>query len=93
MFDQVSWIAAAAGQNESSWYMWDHTGWYWGMGIHWMFWVALILLTLAIGFGLIRSSIRPAPATKKSALAILDDRYARGEIDRGEYLERKQDIS
>lgn len=32
------------------------------------------------------------PATQASALAILSERYARGEIDREEYLARKSDL-
>lgn len=89
----ATWIGATATQNDTSWYMWDHPSWYWGMGIHWFFWIALVVLLFAAGFSLIRSSTRPEDATKRSAIAILEDRYARGEIDRGEYLERKRDLT
>jgi len=34
-----------------------------------------------------------ADRSGRSARDILDDRYARGEIDREEYMKRKQDIS
>jgi uncharacterized membrane protein len=34
----------------------------------------------------------PAPAAAPSLLAILEERYARGEIGREEFLQRKQDL-
>ncbi|GAB4265510.1 MAG: hypothetical protein Kow00122_20500 [Thermoleophilia bacterium] len=35
----------------------------------------------------------PAAPASVNALAILDDRYARGEIDRDEYLQRRRDLT
>ena len=35
---------------------------------------------------------QPAILPAAGALALLDDRYARGEIDRAEYLQRKGDL-
>ena len=34
----------------------------------------------------------PAPA-RRGANAVLDERYARGDIDRQEYLQRREDLS
>ena len=34
----------------------------------------------------------PAPNARKEALDILEGRYARGEIQRDEYLQKKQDL-
>jgi putative membrane protein len=34
----------------------------------------------------------PAPGSRKEALDILEARYARGEIQRDEYLQKKQDL-
>jgi len=42
---------------------------------------------------LIRSPKRALGERETSAKALLDARYARGEIDRGEYLERKRDLA
>ncbi len=35
---------------------------------------------------------QPASPPAAGALALLDDRYARGEIDRDEYLQRRRDL-
>ena len=34
----------------------------------------------------------PTPPPSSPALQVLDDRYARGDIDREEFLQRKQDL-
>lgn len=71
---------------------WDHTSWYGVMGFHGIFWLSLLALAVfvvVIVFGLLR---RSRTAEDGSALAVLDTRYARGEIDRGAYLERKRDL-
>ncbi|MBK5265407.1 MAG: SHOCT domain-containing protein [Alphaproteobacteria bacterium] len=65
---------------------------------HIAFWL-LLLLALVIGVFAMLRSVRSgsnkgdsgkAPPT---ALDLLDQRYARGEIDREDYLQRKQDIA
>jgi len=38
------------------------------------------------------SGSAPAPSSRKEALDILEARYARGEIQREEYLQKKQDL-
>lgn len=68
----------------------------WGMGFGWIFMIlfwGLIILGIA---GLVRwlsSSNRntnlPPP---KTALEILEERYARGEIDRDEFEQKKHDL-
>lgn len=78
---------------------WNHMGdWSWGWGIFGMsmmvlFWGAIILLV----FYAVRSSVSQsqgidAIATRETdrALAILQERYARGEIDREEYETRRR---
>jgi putative membrane protein len=101
MLDRADLVQA--GSDGAPWY-WDHVMSGWAMGLHGVFWlllIALILVVLVIasrsGFrGSVSSGVDPglAPgADGSSALAILGARYARGEIDRGEYLERKKDLS
>lgn len=78
---------------------WGHMGdWSWGWGIFGMsmmvlFWGAIILLvfyavrsTMSQSQG---SSTNATPETDR-ALAILQERYARGEIDREEYETRRR---
>jgi putative membrane protein len=64
----------------------------WGLGWIWMilFWVLLILGIVALvrwlGGG-------PAGAPReKDALGVLKERYARGEIDREEFEQKKRDL-
>lgn len=76
---------------------WMHGGGYWlGMGLHGLFW---LLLVAAIVVGIIwavRASGRPYESAARkagsSAREVLDERYARGDIDREEYLARRKDL-
>lgn len=62
---------------------------WWGMA-NAIFWVAVVCLLFAAG----RGPRRPAgPFWRNSqALDILEQRYARGEIGRDEYLQKKNDL-
>jgi len=71
---------------------------YGGYGLfHMIFWVVALV---AIVFGvvwLVRSlapaaSAHNAPMKRAGGLDILEQRYARGEIDRDEYLQKKTDL-
>ncbi len=57
-------------------------------GFMWLFWiVVIIVIILAI------KAIGGRPAEKRmSALDVLDERYARGEIGREEYEQKRKDI-
>ena len=52
----------------------------------WLFMTAVVVL----GVWLIWSTTRQQP--RRHAADLLDERYARGELDRDEYLERKADL-
>jgi putative membrane protein len=81
--------------------MWmDYEGY--GMGWHWLgwlgmafFWLVLVLLVLAAVKYLMgnRRSNAPDSERKPDALAILEERYARGEIDREEFLKKRDDLN
>ncbi len=91
--------AHAGGADNGSWF---HHAWGWGWGhmlfgalFMFLFWGGLILLiVLAVRwFGRDRAVSGEAPDKAKSAREILDERFARGDIDRNEYEERKRLLS
>ncbi len=62
-----------------------------------IFWVVLLALGIAAFMAFVR---RPGQnghlqigQSRSSALDILEERYARGELERDEYLQKKQDMS
>ena len=68
---------------------WGMNGWGMGFGPFFMLFFAAIVLTLLFMFfrALFRSSSNNKPA---SALEILEERFARGEIDQNEFDSRRQ---
>ena len=55
-------------------------------GLFWLaFWVVLIVIAIRV-----LSTMRRDSSPRSDALSILEQRYARGEIDRDEFLERKK---
>ena len=76
-------------------YGWGSMGWMPFMGM--IFWLFILFLIVAAVMGVMRSPggayERPEKGEQRSTgLAILEERYARGEINRDEYLQKKQDI-
>ena len=85
-----------------------HWLWFWPFFIFWPFHGLLTLLIVVLVFSAIfrrryyyyghpywwHSSANPPPPanSRKEALDILEGRYARGEIQRDEYLQKKQDL-
>ncbi len=63
-----------------------------GFGFGMLFWIVIIVGIVALVIWL-SSSPRDANKTdSKDALEILKERYARGEIDKDAYLERKREL-
>lgn len=81
------------GANDAPWTWSGHPGWYGAMGVHGILWLTLVALIVIAVVSLTRSTRRALPGTENSAISKLDTRYARGEIDQGEYLERKRDLA
>lgn len=83
-------------QQDGPWRMHEWMGWGWGgMWFGPLIMLALIALLVAFVVLLLRwiGGERGLPATTRTAREVLDERYARGEIDRDDYLKRRQDIS
>ena len=78
--------------------MWGMEGWGWGWGmgiIHGLLWWAILILGIIVLVRLLgRDSRRAATTTPaETALDILKKRYARGEIGKQEFEEKKRDLA
>jgi putative membrane protein len=95
--------AAAYAQTpaERPYYLHDTWGWGWGWGhmifgslMMVLFWGGIILLIVLavrwLGAGSAGAAAAPA---RKTAIEILEERFARGEIDKEEFEERKRHLS
>jgi putative membrane protein len=76
-------------------YNWgSYSGWGMGFGMVFMllFWVLVILGIAALIRWLMTQSSPSRGSRDKSPLEIVQERYARGEINREEYEQKKQDL-
>jgi putative membrane protein len=78
--------------------MWDwmgHGGWGFGMlgmALFWLLFAALLVWVIRAVW--VRSAASEGPGGRvESPLEILQRRYARGEIDRAEFEEKRKDLS
>jgi putative membrane protein len=60
--------------------------------LHGLFSLIVVVVVLSLIFGRRRSYYPPWHGDRSGARAILEERYARGEIQREEYLQKKQDL-
>lgn len=76
--------------------MWGDWGWGWGMGFGMismvLFWVLVILGIVVLVRHVGGSSASSGAPPSKTALDLLNERYARGEIDKQEFEEKKRDL-
>jgi putative membrane protein len=76
--------------------MWGDYGWGWGMGFGMisivLFWILVILGIVILVKWIAGGSSGPGQTPAKTALDILKERYARGEIEREEFEQKKRDI-
>lgn len=77
----------------------DGVGWMGGfMMLHGLLALLLIAIVVAVvvavarAFGPSRPSGLPPPASRSRGLEVLDERYAKGEIPREEYLQKRRDL-
>ena len=79
--------------------MWNHMGWMmngWGMGFGFILWLLILAAIIGGAVWLFRS--QPVAGSRlqerrSPGLEVLEERYARGEISREEYLQKKRDIT
>jgi putative membrane protein len=76
-------------------YYYDMMGWYPFMGF-WMslFWLVILVLIAYLIYRLIKGEkvIAPQEPISKSAINILDERYAKGELTQEKYMQMKEDL-
>ena len=94
----VASAAAALAQGPGPGWMHDwETGWGWGgMWLGPVFMIALLALLIGLIVALVRwlgGGSEDGGRRVRTARDILDERYARGEIDREEYQRRRNDIA
>ena len=71
-------------------------GWGYGYGfglLHMIIWLVILAAIVAGVVWLVRAGALQVSARRSQGLHVLEERYARGEINRDEYLQKKQDIS
>lgn len=79
--------------------MWNFSNNPMGFGFGWFGWIFMILwwgLIIAAGAALVKwlaRSSHGAQKQQKTPLEILKERYAKGEIDREEFEEKRKDIA
>jgi putative membrane protein len=75
---------------------WGGYGYGYGI-IHMVIWIVILVAIVALIIWLVRSFSTPGghylPPRRSAGLDVLEERYARGEINRDEYLQKKKDIS
>lgn len=68
-------------------------GFHFGSIFHLIFWIVCLMLLFTLLRTLFASKHNTATAEKRSsALLILEERYASGEIDQEEFLQKKKDL-
>jgi len=67
-------------------------GMFFGGGFMWIFWLLVVVVILAAAKAVKGRNGKRDDSQKDSALSILDERYARGEIGREEYEEKRREL-
>jgi putative membrane protein len=78
--------------------MWDGwNGWAWFGPLHFiiplLFWAVIITAVVLLVRYAAGSGALPRAGRRSPGLDVLEERYARGEINRDEYLQKKGDIA
>lgn len=71
----------------------DHDGgMFFGGWFMWIFWLILIVVIVVVVKAMTGNDTQRDKSQEESPLSILEKRYARGEIDRDEYQQKKRDL-
>jgi putative membrane protein len=62
------------------------------MGFMWVIWIIIIIAVILLVKGYLGPRNKETKPSEASALDILNKRYARGEIDKAEFEEKKRDL-
>lgn len=94
-----AWSQWGSGYNMHPWGMMGGMGWM-GLIFNLAFWILLLVALILVIKWLLQSTkgseqARPEPLAKSGdkALEILKERYAKGEIDREEFEQKKKDLN
>lgn len=90
----VAAAAPAAAQPYGHW-MGDWGGFYWPFGM--ILWPLILIGLVVLAVWAVRTisappPVPPPPPRRSPGLDVLEERYARGEIGRDEYLQKKTDL-
>lgn len=64
----------------------------WGMGFGWIIGIVILLVILWLAFKAFRNDSANRSTSNKTPFDILKERYAKGEIDKEEFEQRKKDL-
>lgn len=70
--------------------MFDGHGWGFGGGFMWLFWILLIVVIVWIVKGVAGGNSPGTGRNEKTPLEILEERFARGEIDQDEFEQKRK---
>ena len=71
--------------------MWNEMGEWWGMGFGWI--VPLFIIAMVVWMVTSRYRRGPGAPSRNSALEILKERYARGELSKEEFESMRKEIA
>ncbi len=63
------------------------------MGFMWIIWIVIIIAVILLARGYLSPAQKGGEPKGESALDVLKKRYARGEISREEFEEKKRDLT
>ena len=64
-----------------------------GMGLGWIIGILVVAAVIWLIIKTVNTGNQASPGRDKSALDILKERYARGEIEKSEFEEKKKDLT